>query len=71
MVLWYLRYAGLSNPEEFSLTSDQETQQEQNVRREGHKERDHKKLDALKKKLHTGDNCKDYWVDVACAYVFE
>ena len=45
---------GLSNPEEFSFTSDEETQ-EQTLRRQAHHARDQKKLDTLKKKLHTDD----------------
>ena len=45
---------GLQNPEEFSLTSDEETS-EQTMRRHGHHARDQKKLDTLKKKLHTDD----------------
>ena len=48
---------GLSNPEEFSFTSDEETQ-EQTLRRAGHQARDQKRLDTLKKKLHTDDECK-------------
>ena len=48
--------AGLQNPEEFSFTSDEETQ-EQTLRRQGHHARDQKKLDTLKKKLHTDDEC--------------
>ena len=50
-------HSGLSNPEEFSFTSDEETQ-EQTIRRQGHHARDQKKLDTLKKKLHTDDECK-------------
>ena len=50
-------YSGLSNPEEFSFTSDEETQ-EQTIRRQGHQARDQKRLDTLKKKLHTDDECK-------------
>ena len=46
--------AGLSNPEEFSFTSDEETS-EQTLRRAGHQARDQKRLDTLKKKLHTDD----------------
>ena len=49
--------SGLSNPEEFSFTSDEETQ-EQTMRRQGHHARDQKRLDTLKKKLHTDDECK-------------
>ena len=45
---------GLQNPEEFSFTSDEETS-EQTLRREGHKARDQKRLDNLKRKLHTDD----------------
>lgn len=48
--------AGLTNPEEFSFTSDEETS-EQTMRRAGHHARDQKKLDTLKKKLHTDDEC--------------
>ena len=48
---------GLSNPEEFSFTSDEETS-EQTLRRAGHQARDQKRLDTLKKKLHTDDECK-------------
>ena len=51
-------YVGLSNPEEFSFTSDEETQ-EQTIRRAGHHARDQKRLDTLKKKLHTDDERKN------------
>lgn len=50
---------GLSNPEEFSFTSDEETQ-EQTLRRAGHQARDQKRLDTLKKKLHTDDECEQH-----------
>jgi hypothetical protein len=49
----------LSNPEEFSFTSDEETS-EQTLRRAGHQARDQKRLDTLKKKLHTDDERKKY-----------
>ncbi len=49
-------HTGLQNPEEFSFTSDEETS-EQTLRREGHKARDQKRLDKLKMKLHTDDEC--------------
>lgn len=52
--------AGLQNPEEFSFTSDEETL-EQSLRRQGHRARDQKKLDTLKKKLHTDDECMFVW----------
>ena len=56
---------GLSNPEEFSFTSDEETQ-EQTLRRAGHQARDQKRLDTLKKKLHTDDECKQQILDIVC-----
>ncbi len=55
-MLLLLLFTGLQNPEEFSFTSDEETQ-EQTLRRQGHHARDQKKLDTLKKKLHTDDEC--------------
>ena len=50
--------SGLSNPEEFSFTSDEETQEQTSRRQHQQQIRDHKKLDTLKKKLHTDDECK-------------
>ena len=47
---------GLHNPEEFSLTSDEETP-EQIMQRTEHQVRNQKRLDSLKKKLHTDDEC--------------
>ncbi len=50
-------FPGLQNPKEFSFTSDEETQ-EQSIRRAGYHTRDQKKLDSLKKRLHTDDECE-------------
>ena len=49
--------SGLTNPEEFSFTTEEETS-EQTVRRHQQYVRDQKKLDTLKKKLHTDDECE-------------
>ena len=49
--------SGLHNPEEFSLTSEEESL-EQSSKRSGYKVRNKKKLDILKKKLHTDEECK-------------
>ena len=54
----HLRLSGLSNPEEFAFTSDEETQDQTSRRMQQQQVRDHKKLDTLKKKLHTDDECK-------------
>ncbi len=47
---------GLSNPEEFSFTTEEETS-EHTMRRQHHA-RDQKRLDTLKNKLHTDDTCE-------------
>ena len=51
-----LTLLGLTNPEEFSFTTEEETS-DQTVRRHQQYVRDQKKLDTLKKKLHTDDEC--------------
>ena len=50
-------FVGLHNPEEFSLASDEETP-EKLLQRMGYKVRNQKKLDTLRKKLHTDNECK-------------
>ena len=51
--------SGLHNPEEFSLTSEEESL-EQSLKRTGYKVRNKKKLNILKKKLHTDEECKKH-----------
>ena len=52
-----LTLPGLTNPEEFSFTTEEETS-DQTVRRHQQYVRDQKRLDSLKKKLHTDDECE-------------
>ena len=57
VIIMSLTPPGLTNPEEFSFTTEEETS-DQTVRRHQQYVRDQKKLETLKKKLHTDDECE-------------
>lgn len=65
LIVMLMPFAGLSNPEEFSFTTDEETT-EHILRRAQAKDR--KKLDALIKRLHTDDECNQQVATCTCTY---